>query len=176
MATRGIRPIRIEGNVAYVPLTQGYEAVIDAADVTLVDGFNWFAHVFRRRDRSIRAIYAERRGPHSGGQTTIIMHRVIDATPSGMETDHIDGDGLNNRRSNLRAATKAQNQHNAKTRVDNKSGAKGVHWDKRNRKWRVQIAVMAKNKHIGLFTTFADAQEAYAKAIAATRGEFGRLS
>ena len=58
------------------------------------------------------------------------VHRVIAGTPVGMETDHRDRDGLNNRRSNLRNATIAQNRSNAAISADNTSGVKGVCRDK----------------------------------------------
>lgn len=65
--------------------------------------------------------------------------------------DHIDGDRLNNRIENLRSATASQNQHNQKLRSNNKSGVKGVSWANATKKWRVQMKVNGKLKHIGLF-------------------------
>ena len=111
------RPIRIDGAHAYVPLTQGREAIIDVADVSLVDGHTWWLG---------KGGYAVRVYKVNGKQTTVYMHRVISACPEGQEVDHIDGDGLNNRRSNLRNATKAQNAYNVGPRRTNTSGYKGV--------------------------------------------------
>ena len=75
-----------------------------------------------KKDGSIRTVYAV------GGDRgrTVLLHRVIAGTPVGMETDHRDRDGLNNRRSNLRNATIAQNRQNAAISADNTSGVKGV--------------------------------------------------
>jgi hypothetical protein len=98
-----IKPIRIEGNLAYVTLTRGYHAVIDAADVSIVAGYNWYA------TGKGHCVYGCR-GDYSGEvRRTVLMHRAILGEVSGMSVDHCDGDGLNNRRANLRLATHAQN-------------------------------------------------------------------
>ena len=171
------RPIRIEGDVAYVPLTRGYEAVIDAADVPLVDGFNWSAKVNRRKDGSIRTVYAFRMDLlPSGKKRMVMMHRIIAGTPNGFDTDHRDGDGRNNRRSNLRTATKAQNQHNARTRADNTSGARGVSWNKGATKWEARIMLGGIRHSLGLFKTVEAAASAYARGSAELHGEFGRVA
>lgn len=105
MAKREIRPIRVDGQVAYVPLTKGYTAIIDAADLPLVDGVNWGAMEKRRPDGTIRAVYAKNSGTKRG---TIFMHRLLVAASESEEVDHVDCDGLNNRRINLRIATTAR--------------------------------------------------------------------
>jgi hypothetical protein len=69
------------------------------------------------------------------------------------EVDHKDGNKSNNKIENLRPATKSQNQHNAKININNTSGVKGVSWDKRNKKWKAQIAVNKKNYQLGRFDT-----------------------
>ncbi len=172
---RTIRPIRVEGDVAYVPLTQGYEAIIDAADVHLVDGVNWYALVVRRRDKSVWSVYAQWRGRGKNGcLSTVYLHRVIAGTPDHMMTDHVSGDGLDNRRANLRHATCADNQHNSKKAINNTSGIKGVHWNKQAGKWRAQIQVNRRRMTVGAFTNIDDAAAAYAEASARLHGEFGR--
>ena len=174
MATRQIRPIRVEGNVAYVPLTRGYEAVIDAADVPLVEGKNWHAFVKRRNDGTTLAVYAARSSPRAGGkQNTIFMHRILLSADSE-ETDHRDGDGLNNRRANLRPATKSQNMHNQRLASNNKSGFKGAYWHSFARKWASQIRLANQNHHLGLFGCITAAAVAYARASRNLHGQFGR--
>lgn len=171
------RPIRIEGEVAFVPLTQGYEAVIDAADIGLVNGVNWRAHVERRADGSIINVYAVRwAGIQNGKRRYVAMHRVIAETPDGMETDHKDANGLNNRRHNLRSATTAQNQHNARMPTHNTSGIKGVCPDRRRGNWRAQIVLSGRQIFLGSFSNIEDAAAAYAKASAKLHGEFGRAA
>lgn len=177
MAAPQIRPIRVEGNVAYVPLTQGYEAVIDAADVHLVEMQSWYALVVRRPDGSIRTVYAARKQRVSDGyKINVRMHRVIAGTPDGMETDHIDGNGLNNRRENLRHATVAQNRKNQRILQANKSGIKGVYWNKRRQKWLAQIRVDGRRIYLGQFASSDFAAKAYATASANLHGEFGRTA
>lgn len=170
MASKAIRPIRVEGQLAYVPLTQGYEAVIDAADVHLVEGCSWHVQV---RDHTV---YVIRNDYSTGKQRTIRMHRVLMGKPEGFEVDHIDGDGLNNRRSNLRVATKAQNQHNQRLARHNTSGFKGVGWHKRVGKWAARITLQGKMRHLGYFGTPEEASAAYASASKNLHGEFGRVS
>lgn len=173
------RPIRIEGDVAYVPLTKGYEAIIDAADVPLLAGFNWCAQEDYRKDGTLLAVYAVRAAPAPDGpyrQIKLRMHRVICAAADGLEVDHRDSNGLNNRRCNLRVATKAQNLANQRTRPDNSSGAKGVTFHKATGKWQPQIMVNGSRVYLGLFVSVEEAAAAYAKASAELHGEFGRTA
>lgn len=173
---RTIRQIRIEGNTACVPLTQGYEAKIDAEDVQLVDGANWYADVALRRDGSVRSVYAATNVPRAGGgQLRIWMHRIICETPEGLETDHVNGDGLDNRRNNLRPATTSENQYNQGLSCANTSGAKGVCWDKKSGKWRASIKIAGRLQYLGLFSDINSARAAYASASAKLHGEFGRV-
>lgn len=67
------------------------------------------------------------------------------------QIDHIDGNGLNNKIENLRAATPLQNSRNQKIRNDSGSGIKNVRWDKRKKKWQVRLRLEGKEKHIGYF-------------------------
>lgn len=164
------RAIRIEGDVAYVPLTKGYEAVIDAADVSLVDGFSWYANV------QPRAVYAARTDRSSHKPRTVTLHRLLADDPVGMEVDHRDADGLNNRRDNLRVATTAQNQHNARISKRNTSGLKGVTFNKDRGKWQAKIMRDRKRHHIGYFGCPTTAHFAYVKASRLLHGEFGRIA
>lgn len=164
------RPIRIEGNIAYVPLTKGYEAVIDAADVPLVDGFNWCAQV------QSHTVYAQRKDRSGPKPRTVLLHRVIAGEPEGFDIDHRDGNGLDNRRANLRDATKAQNQHNARISKRNTSGFKGVMRNNRNSKWQAMIGLNRKQHHLGFFNCPTAAYFAYIKASRALHGEFGRIA
>lgn len=173
-ARRSVRnkKIRIVEDLAYVPLTKGLEAVIDASDVDLVGAFKWFARI--KKDATS---YAVRRAIGSDGQTfDVYMHRVIAQTPAEFDTDHIDGNGLNNRRSNLRYATKSQNMHNARKRKDNTSGFKGVCWHKSSGKWMARIRLGGKQHHIGSFSTVQAAHEAYSQMASRLHGEFARAS
>lgn len=176
MSKREIRPIRVEGQVAYVPLTKGYTAIIDTADVAIVEGFNWCALECKAADGTMRAVYATRtvRGP--GFKRHCMMHRVIADTPEGMDTDHRDGDGLNNRRGNLRQATRSQNARNMRMKAVNTSGIKGVSWHKASNRWRATINTGTGLKHLGSFKCTTAAAIVYAKASRDLHGEFGRVA
>lgn len=169
--TGKLRPIRIEGQVAYVPLSQGYEAVIDAADAAHIGRYFWSASVGTHAVYATRAVYSPARG-----RTTakIPMHVEILGRRAGLEVDHIDGDGLNNQRCNLRHATRTQNKTNTGKYRNNKSGFKGVYWDPRANKWRAQIRANGKKYCLGLFTEAEDAHAAYCAASDAHHGAFGR--
>jgi len=163
-----IRPIRVEGNVAYVTLSDGREAVIDAEDINAVICGNWTASSHKN------TTYAYRRPKIQGHQIVMTMHRQILGSDGGLMIDHIDGNGLNNRRSNLRFATASQNACNSKRRNTNTSKFKGVCWSKAAGKWMAQIVVEGKNKYLGLFITPDDAHTAYEVASREIHGSFGR--
>jgi hypothetical protein len=91
----------------------------------------------------------------------IFMHRVINQTPEGFDTDHINGNGLDNRKDNIRTATRSQNMLNRADNKNSTSGHRGVSWHAKMKKWQVQVRVNNKNKYIGLFELLADAANAY---------------
>ena len=104
------------------------------------------------------------------------MHRVILKTPKGMDTDHRNGDGLDNRRCNLRICTKSQNSINRKMQSNNTSGYRGVYWHKRDKKWLAHIKIDGKKINFGYCSTKEQAAEAYNEAAKKHYGEFARLN
>jgi hypothetical protein len=92
------------------------------------------------------------------------IHRLVvgvhEIPASVLEVDHINNDKLDNRRANLRLATKAQNQRNQPLRKDNKSGVKGVSWDAKCELWEVRVKVNGKQKFGGRFALLAEATQA----------------
>jgi hypothetical protein len=170
MASKPIRPIRVEGNIAYIALTKGYEAVIDAADVPLVEGWNWYAQP------GGRTVYAASKGAACGRRCRVFLHRLLLGEPLDVFVDHVNSDGLDNRRANLRLASASQNQHNKAMQNNNTSGFKGVTWKANKRQWVARISCGGKSKHLGYFDTPEAAHFAYASASAAIHGEFGRVS
>ncbi len=168
--SRALRPIRVDGDTAYITLTKGYVAVIDAADIDKVSGRNWCALVSPKR----KAVYAVRVDTNHYRQTTILMHRVIAQAPADMHVDHIDGDGLNNRSANLRLCTQAENNLNLGVRSDNQSGFKGVFFDSRSGKWRAEIRRGGRTRHLGFFGSPEEGHEAYQSASVEIHGEFRR--
>tara|TARA_R110002153_G_C13243703_1_gene490982 strand:- start:506 stop:1015 length:510 start_codon:yes stop_codon:yes gene_type:complete len=167
---RQVRPIRICGDVAYVTLTQGYEAIIDAADVPLFEPWSWFAVP------TGGTVYAVRSDYSGTNMRTVYAHRTILGEPYGLDVDHKDGDGLNNRRENLRPATKSQNMRNRRINLNSTSGFKGVYFHRQAGKWAAQIKIRGKAKYLGLFASPEKAHSAYCTASRELHGEFGRTS
>lgn len=166
-----MRPIQIDGDVAYVTLTKGYTAVVDAVDVPLISSGNWHAVEIDRNVYAMRNVIDK-----EGRRTGLLMHRVLLDAPKGMEVDHADCDGLNNRRSNIRLATHEENARNNRLQRNNRSGHKGVHWSKKMCKWVAAIQVNRKVKHLGFHDDIEEAKRAYALASAQYHGEFGRVA
>lgn len=170
------RPIRIKGDVAYVPLTRGYTAMIDAADVPLVSAWSWPAREKRRPDGTVKSVYAYREINTGEKRVGVALHRAVFDPGHGMLPDHRNGDTLDCRRANLRPATYAENSRNAAKPSHNTSGAKGVVWHKRDRRWAARIKVNGVRHHLGSFRCITAAALAYAKASRDLHGEFGRVA
>lgn len=158
-----------------IQITRGYVAIVDDEDYERVAAHKWNAMVVRRNDGSAR-VYAMRviRKP-DGGRTTVYLHRVIMGAPVGMDIDHVNGDGLDNSRSNLRACTRSENMRNRRPQ-GGASKYKGIHWHKRDSKWRAQIVVNGRSRHLGLFSSEVDAACAYNVAATKLFGEFALLN
>jgi len=170
------RPVFLVGALVRIPLTHGYETIVDASDLELVVKYDWYARVRLKADGSIRTVYAIRSKKVARKVRMLGIHRTILNAPDGYEVDHIDGDGLNNRRSNLRLASRAENQKNRARPVSNSSGVKGVTWDAARGKWLAQIGSANKHHYLGRFDKIEDAAAAYAAASAKFHGEFGRVA
>jgi hypothetical protein len=108
--------------------------------------------------------------------TTLALHRLIMNPPKGMMVDHINGDGLDNRRANLRVCTNAENGRNQRLSKNNKSGYKGVSWFKRDKKWRSKIKHEGKSRCIGLFDCPEKAARAYDAVAKELFGEYANLN
>jgi hypothetical protein len=121
--------------------------------------------------------YAIRRGAKNQGGKLILMHRVVmDKIPKNMEVDHINRDTLDNRRKNLRLATKSNNGINRGLNKNNKSGFKGVFFNKKLGKWNAVLKVDYLRKHLGTFNTAELAGRAYNKAAVKYFGDFAYLN
>jgi len=163
------KPIRIEGDFAFIPLSKGYEAIIDLIDLPLVQGKKFYL------SNTHRSFYAMRSDIVDGKNKTVYLHRLLMGSPVGFEIDHIDGNGLNNRRQNLRITTRAQNARNMRKHVDNKSGFKGVSWNSEKQKWEGRIHTKEKRVFLGYFESAEIAYKAYVMASENMHGEFGRI-
>ena len=145
-----------------IPLTKGKEALVDDQDYDYLMQWKW---------------HAAKGVKYAGRNRSIYMHQVI-AERMGFETiaDHIDGNGLDNRRENLRPATNQLNQANRGPQVNNTSGFKGVYYDKARDKWRAQIMVHQKQHNLGRFDDKVEAARVYNKAAKKHFGEFAWLN
>ena len=104
------------------------------------------------------------------------MHQLLVKAPKGMETDHIDGNGLNNQKRNLRVCSHAENCRNLKTRCDSKTGVRGVDFHRKTNKYRARITRSYVVHIIGMFATLKEAKEAYNEAATKLHGQFARLN
>ena len=170
------RPPRIDGDVAYVPLSRGYETIIDAEDVRLICSDNWCVTGPGLQTGDGGCIYAMRIDTTSGKRVSLRLHRVIMNAPDNLQVDHINGNGLDNRKSNLRLVTHTQNMLNQRKAKDNTSGYKGVHWNKTRGRWQATIQANGKAKYLGLFDDPAEAHEAYVAASQKFHGPYGRIT
>lgn len=149
--------------------------VIDKADIALVlKGRRWTVGGNRNR-RYTR--YAVRRIGSGGNQTTEAMARVIvGVRDSAVLVDHRDGDGLNNRRLNLRICTSLQNQANRTKNSSGSSKYKGVTKDRRSGAWVAQSSEKNKHIYLGSFDSEIEAANAYDEYALNRFGEFSKLN
>lgn len=145
-----------------IKLTQGKYAIVDDEDFKWLNQWRWYYD-----GRYARMNYKNKK---------IHMHRLIMNTPKGMDTDHINGNGLDNRRCNLRICTSSQNHINTKKRKNNTSGYKGVFSCQLSKNWRAQIRYNHKSIHIGNFINKIQAAKAYNQKAKELFGEFARLN
>lgn len=161
--------IRLDGDVAYIELTRGDEAVIDAADVPVVEGYRW------QTRKAPHTSYALAKAPPGSATTHTAMHRLLLDAPRGKVVDHKDGDGLNNRRENIRLCDP---KDNAKNRIESKgkSGLRGVSWHTKGQCWYARIRYNGKSISLGLFAQKEDAHRAYIEASKRWHGEFAGVN
>jgi hypothetical protein len=150
-----------------IELTRGKVALVDDEDYEWINSFNWYA---QRCGGKNKRFYAARCKRINGKLTTILMHRQILKTPEGLETDHIDGDGLNNQRKNLRACSKSQNLMNQQVQKNKKH--KGIFQS--GKKWASRICLNKKSIYLGIYDTEEMAVDAYNSAAIKYFGEYAR--
>jgi len=153
-----------------IPLTQGKHAIVDDDDFEEIGKFKWTIQ------RDGRHSYAYRRDYSGGTGVKVFLHRTIMKTPAGMCVDHIDGDGLNNQKTNMRNCENRQNVRNQIPRENCTSIYKGVCWHKQMCQWAASINPNRTKKHLGLFNSEEAAARAYNAAAIRYFGEFARLN
>lgn len=157
----GMAEIALSGNAA---------ATVDDADVPLVSSYVW--SVERRGGKAYAVCYLDA----ADLTRKVLMHRIIMGAKRGELVDHVNGDSLDNRRTNLRLCTVAQNGMNRRkqrTRAATASRFKGVSWDRSNGIWRARIVLKGKQHSLGNFRVEDDAARAY---DAAAKEHFGAFA
>lgn len=153
-----------------IPLTQGQAAVIDDADAALIARYHWWA---AKRPHTYYAVTKIKVTPGRRGRRRILhMHQLIMGDPPGMQVDHVNRDGLDNRRANLRVATQSQNKANSGRYRNNASGFKGVYWRRSHQQWEAQITHQGRRYHLGYFRSPEDAARAYDAKARQLHGAF----
>ena len=164
---RALIPHPTDPGLVLVPLTRGYFSTISAVDAHEVGRFNWQAQI-----RGTDTPYAVRAPSRHRKQTMHAFLAARMAFPDGLLADHINGNGLDNRRSNLRPATASQNNCNARLSSRNSSGVKGVTWHVGVRKWQAAVRLAGKTHYVGIFDSLDDAAQAVAAAREQIHGPF----
>ena len=150
-----------------IPLTQDKFAIVDDEDYDELVKYKWYAW------KAYDGLYYGRRSycKKAGTRTTQTMHRFLTGY---QQTDHANGNGLDNRRENLRESTTSQNTINRRKHVDGTSSKyKGLYWNKSVKKWRAAIRIKGKVKHIGYFDSELSAALVYDSYARHFHGEFG---
>lgn len=138
----------------YIQLNKKQQTIVDDKDYEYLNQWKWYV------DTKGYARHTHYLGKRDGKYQQIAwkMHRLVNNTPVGMETDHINRNKLDNRRMNLRSVTNTQNQMNRNLQKNNTSGYKGVKWSESSNKWVSQISVNRKRIYLG---SYADIEAAW---------------
>ena len=162
-------PVRMEppeppnDKVRYISLTRGLYAIVDAEDYEWLSGYKWHAscrnspYACRTENRKI-----------------IMMHREIMRPPKGMVVDHINGNGLDNRRCNLRVCRQDQNMRNSRRHVGGKSRFRGVF--PRGRQWEAKVTDRGQGYYLGRFDDEVEAAKARDRLASKLFGEYAWLN
>lgn len=163
-----MRTLRIPLNSRKYP---GLYAIVDELDADLVSQYRWHPTWCDGK------LYAEAyvRGSGRDCRRTMRMHRLVMSAGAGQAIDHVNGDGLDNRRCNLRFSTQSQNLANI-PKLRGTSRYKGVYWDKSRAKWMARVRLSGVTKNLGRFDCEEDAAKAYDVAAYKEFGEFAVLN
>lgn len=152
-----------------IRLYNGMHAIVDDDDFPVLSEYNWYFHKGRNGDG-----YAHGKLPR--GRRNVFMHRLILNAPKGMQVDHINLNKLDNRKSNLRLCTNAENHANSVCRTS--SGYKGVYAEpkRKHQPWRAMITVNNKPLLLARCATAEEAAMYYDVAAQLFFGDFARLN
>ena len=148
-----------------ISLTKGQFTKVDDDDFEYLNKQKWYARKSRKTYYACRSVH---QGNHCRNEE---MHRVIMKTPKGMQVDHIDHDGLNNQKSNLRNCTANENRMNKSSRGKTKYiGVEKIVY------FQVRVTVNQRRIYVGRFKTEEEAARAYDETIKKHYGEFANFN
>ena len=161
-------PLMVIGpSIAYIVLTKGQFATVDADNAAFLSQWNWNAKWYT----ATSSYYARRHTSVGGKEMTIPMHDEVFPTETG-SADHINRSTLDNRQANLRSASRFEQMRNQGLRRDRSSGFRGVSMHIGIGRWQAQICIKGQKKHLGYFATKEETARAYDKAAKQFHGEF----
>jgi hypothetical protein len=152
--------------MALIPLTQGQQAIVDDEDYELLSRYKWQAHMNRSAYRPMGNVNGK----------MVRMSRFIMQAPKGIEVDHINGNSLDNRRCNLRLATRSQNAANSRRHKDNAGRYKGVYKQTRNDTYIARVYYQGRYIHLGTYSTDEEAARAYDDKAREVFGEYAKTN
>lgn len=166
---KSLNVIEVCGASAKIHLSCGNVCLVSTVDVPLVSSHYWFSSAGGSGNRYIHANIAGKR---------VKMHRILLGAPSHLEVDHRNGDRFDNRRQNLRLATRLQNARNHKKscRADTTSTFNGVSFHPKKNKWQARFRIEGKQRHIGYFSNEIVAAMEWDRVALEQWGEFARLN
>jgi hypothetical protein len=153
-----------------IQLTQGKVAIVDDEDYIKCLRCKWCCNLIHGKYYAITVIKT------NGKWKEISMHRYIMKPKNNLQVDHINSNGLDNRKENLRLCTQSENKRNRIKNKNNTSGYKGVIWNKLANKWQSQIKYKNKLIYIGIYSDIHKAAEAYNTAAIKYHGKFANLN
>lgn len=159
-------------NTRLIPLTQGRVALVDIEDFEELNKYKWQSH----RNHASRHKAVTKKPDGKWCYITILMHRFIMKAKKGQEIDHVNGNGLDNRKVNLRFCTRSQNCSNSVKKNKSKK-YKGIYFrDRSGGSWEVMVIFKRQRHFIGIFKNEKEAALAYNEAAKKYHGEFAKLN
>jgi hypothetical protein len=156
-------------------LGKGRFALVDDEDYELVSGYRWVLLTPRKGGKPPYTAYVQAHVPGSGRGGRIILMHVLLMRQRGV--DHVNGDGLDNTRANLRLASRSQNGMNQRKQAGTSSRYKGVSWHRRLGRWQAHITTTSQRcQHLGYFSDEETAARAYDTAAREAFGAYARLN